>query len=104
MQDLTRWMSSNRQEGGLIVIIMSDCGFLCEVSTVVEADGFSAELLFYRPSMSHAPGMRERVDQYYEWMEWMEWLRREMQMPKLQMHPFSWKDWVSPASVSGMLL
>ena len=101
MQELTRWMSSNRQEGGLVVFITSDGDFLREVSTVMEADGFSAELLFYGPSMSRAPGMRERVDQYYEWLEW---LCTEMQMPKLQMHPFSRTDLVSPARVSGMLL
>jgi len=99
MQELTCWMSSNWQDGGLVVFITSDSDFLREVSTVVEADGFSAELLFYGPSMSRAPGMRERVDQYYEWLDW---LRTEMQMPQLQMHPFAKIDLVSPANFSGM--
>ena len=88
----------NNPEGGLVVFITSDTDFLKEVNTVTRADGFSAELLYWKEGYTTGPGMRENVDRCYEWMDW---LRGNMSMPQLQMHHFSPSERESPL---GMLL
>ena len=92
-------MRNNSEHGGLVVFITSDTDFLKDVNAVVESRNFTAELLFHGERMSKAPGMREKVDRFYEWMQW---LRDEMQMPRLQMHLFDEEyEWGSQSGSSG---
>ena len=89
----------NNPDGGLVVFITSDSDFLKDVNTVMENYNFTAELLFHGEQMSKAPGMKEKVHCFFEWMDW---LREQMQMPRLQMHAFDKQlEWGSPSGSSG---
>ena len=92
MQALIRWMRQNPQ-GGTVVFITSDNEFLREITTVHEAAGFTAELMYVKEDLQSGPGMREKVSCHYEWISW---LRVQMQCPLLQLQPFSEADWKSP--------
>ena len=92
----------NNSAGGLVVFITSDTDFLKDVNSVVENYNFKAALLFHGQRMSKAPGMKEKVHEFYEWMGW---LRQQMIMPNLQMHTFNKElEWGSPSGLRGVTL
>ena len=99
MQALMRWMHQNPQ-GGLVVFLTSDNEFLREITTVHEAAGFTAKLLYVKEDLPVGPGMRQKAIYHCEWITW---LREQMQRPLLQLQPFSEADWKSPHPEQGIV-